>query len=398
MIQRIDLFMPPDNKSRYGVLPHFTQKLAEALSREGVHCRVLKAEKSNPKPFLEALYKDPPDCTLSFNGLMPDDQGRFFCDAIKIPHVACLIDSPTEYLILASSPYTIITCPDRFCCEFFKGLRCENVLFMPHAVEKELAPPKRNKKRKYEVTMLSSCIDYESLADLWPSKYPKAVREAMQEAIDLTLSNTEISCIQAFIQTMDRQMGDSRIVPGVYNYPEIIDQIEIYTKGKERVKLMQVIQDAPIHLFGAHEDLWKKYLGSQSNIIFHEAVDFETAIEVMKNSQMILNSCAWLKDGTHERILAGLACGALVITNENIYMREHFRDDYNIAFYQMGKWDQVNQKVNDYLAHPEKMALIAERGREEVMHKHTWDHRAKTLLKELPAVLKRLKEKAEEAN
>jgi spore maturation protein CgeB len=392
-IQRIDIFMPPENKSRYGVLTHFTLKFAEALTRAGVNCRVLKAEKTNPKPFLEALFNDPPDCTFSFNGLLPDQEGRFFCDTIKIPHVACLIDSPTQYLALASSPYTIITCPDRFSCEFLKGLKCENVLFLPHAVEKEIVPPFPDSRRIYDVSMLSSCIDYESMAELWPLQYSQAVCEVMHESVDLALLDQEISCTQAFIQCMDRQMMKTNVNPGIVNYPQIIDQVEMYVKGKDRVELIQSIQDASVHIFGANLNLWKKYVGQKTNVVFHEPVNFDIALEVMKQSKIVLNSCAWLKDGTHERILAGLACGALVLTQENIYMRENFNDGYNIAFYRLGKWNKINEQIQKYLTHPDQRENAAEKGRDLVMRKHTWDHRAKTLLKELPAVLKRIKEK-----
>lgn len=387
VIQRIDLFMPPEQKSMYGVLPHFTIKLGEALIRAGVQCRILKVEKDNPKPFLEALYNDPPDCTLSFNGLLPDEQGRFFCDRIKIPHVACLIDSPTQYLVLASSPYTIIVCSDKFSCEFFKGLKCENVFFMPHAVEKELMYREDQGRRVYDITMLSSGIDYEAIAESWPQKYPKVVCDAIYDAIGTVLSDQETSCIQAFIQSMDRHMADTKIGPGIYNYPEIMDQIEMYAKGRDRVELIRAIQDSSVHLFGSGIPIWKKYLGDKTNVTFHEAVNFEKAIEIMKQSKIVLNSCVWLKDGTHERILTGLVCGALVLTNDNIYMREHFKDGENIALYKVGKWDQVNEQIRYYLSHQENMKKIAEKGRELVISQHTWDQRAKILLKELPQAL-----------
>src|SRR5262249_10865415 len=96
MIKHIDLFMPP-NISQYGVLHHFTIKMNEALQRSGVRSRILEAQKDNPKPFLSELFNEIPDCTLSFNGLLPDKEGRFFCDLVKIPHVACTIDSPNAF-------------------------------------------------------------------------------------------------------------------------------------------------------------------------------------------------------------------------------------------------------------------------------------------------------------
>ena len=117
-MKRIDVFMPP--LSTYGVLHHFTEKMHEALLRAGIQSRLLEAKRNDPGPFLKALFEDKPDCTISFNGLLPDTQGRFFCDMVNIPHVACLVDSPNSYLSLTQSPLTIITCVDQSSVDFFR--------------------------------------------------------------------------------------------------------------------------------------------------------------------------------------------------------------------------------------------------------------------------------------
>src|SRR5665213_1941141 len=197
MIRRIDLFMPPI--SQYGVLHHFTKKMGEAFIRLGVNCRILEAERENPRPFLTQLFNDPPDCTLSFNGLLPDNEGRFFCDMIRIPHVACLVDSPNHFFPLIQSPYTIVTCVDRFSCEFFRGMNFDKVFFMPHGVEKNLSAH-LDEERKYDVLMLGSCIDYDAIAKTWSKKYPGALSEAMFESVDITFADQKTSYIQAFVQ------------------------------------------------------------------------------------------------------------------------------------------------------------------------------------------------------
>src|SRR5688572_19481917 len=200
MIERIDLFI--HSRSQYGVLDHFTRKLAEAFNRLGVKARILEAEKDNPRPFLEKIFNDPPDCTLSFNGVLPDNEGRFLCDLLKIPHVACLVDSPNYFFPLIKSSYNIITCVDQFSCELLKGMHFDNVLFMPHAVEKELKANLKDEKT-FDVLSLSSFIDYESMANLWEKKYPPEIRKAMFAAADLALSDTDTSYVQAFVQTLD---------------------------------------------------------------------------------------------------------------------------------------------------------------------------------------------------
>lgn len=388
MIKRIDLFMPPP-KSQYGVLPHFTRKFAEALTRVGVNCRILEAEKDNPKPFLKALFQDPPDCTLSFNGLLPDAEGHFFCDMIKIPHVACLVDSPNQFLQLAKSPRTIITCPDRFSCEFFQGLNCKNVIFMPHGVERELAPPLEAKK-SHDVVMLSSFIDYEEMRRQWPSKFPKVLCDTLDIAAEIALEDEDTPYVQAFVQALDRQVAKHAVNIEQLPVMEALDELEHYIRGKDRVGLLKAIRDARVDVYGSsvHAMTWDKYFGKHyPNITFHPGVPYEEALNIMKESKIVLNSCAWIKNGGHERIFSGLCCGALVVTNKNVFMREHFTDGRDIAFYRYGHWDEVNNKVNAYLADPLLLEQVVERGRENVLRGHTWDHRAKVLVNELSTIL-----------
>lgn len=389
-MEKIDVFMPP--LSNYGVLHYFTEKLHEALKRIGLKTRLLEAKRKDPGPFLKALLEDKPDCTLSFNGLLPDNQGRFFCDMIKIPHLACLVDSPNSYLSLMKSPSTIITCVDKVSVEFFKGMGFLNVFFMPHAVDPLLAP-EPSSKREYDVVMLSSCIDYENNRSLWKKKYSPPLVEAMEEAIEKALEDTSKPYYKAFVDALDKQVHkQSGISPQVIDFIEVLDEIEMYIRGKDRVELIRSIKDAKIDIFGSSDETggWKKYLGNKSNVIIHDPVPFEQALDIMKHSKIVLNSCPWISYGAHERIFSGLACGALVITNENDFLKEEFKDGESLVFYHHGRWDKANHRVNEYLENVSKRESVVKKGREIVMNRHTWDHRARQLLKELPNYLKTL--------
>jgi spore maturation protein CgeB len=395
MIKHIDLFMPP-NVSQYGVLHHFTKKMHEALLRLGVHSRILEAQKDNPKPFLAELFKQVPDCTLSFNGLLPDDEGRFFCDLIRIPHVACTVDSPTSFVALAKSPYTIITTVDRDACGFFQGLQAKNVLFMPHAVEKHLNFKSTEESRPYDVLMLSSAIDYEHIRKEWRQKFQGPLSKVLDDAAEAALADQTTSYVQAFVLALnDHITRGAEIDPNKIEFLEVLDYLESYIRGKDRVELVKAIKDARVDIFGSASSTasWKKLLGgSAPNVIFHDAVPYDQAIELMHKSKIVLNSCAWIKNGTHERALTALQAGAAVITPETHFMLESFTDGKNISFYRYNQWDKVNQQVNGLLADENNRIKIAQAGREQVLHHHTWDHRAVTLLKELPPILNRIKE------
>ena len=69
--------------------------------------------------------------------------------------------------------------------------------------------------------------------------------------------------------------------------------------------------------------------------------------------------------------MAGLACGALSASNENIYMREFFKDGENILFYKHRELDKLNDRINYYLKHDDERRAIAAKGREIVMAHHT---------------------------
>lgn len=392
MIKRIDLFMPP-NVSQYGVLHHFTKKFHEALLRLGVNSRILEAQYNNPKPFLTELFKDVPDCTLSFNGLLPDNEGRFFCDLIRIPHIACIVDSPNGFVSLVNSPMTIITSVDRNACDFFRGIHAKNVLFMPHGVEKNLhAAP--DGERPYDVVLLASCIDYETIKQGWNKKFTPSICKALEEAANTYLADSTTSYVNAFVNALDKQAAEKPFDPNQINFIEILDELEIYIRGRARVALIRSIKDARIDIFGtaAATTNWKKQLEGQSNVVVHDPVPYDQALEIMQKSKIVLNSCAWIKNGIHERPLAALACGALALTEENDFMREFFADGTNIAFYKYYQLDKVNDQVNRYLRDEALRKKVAAAGREQVIHHHTWDHRASFLLKELDGILKNLRQ------
>lgn len=392
MVKRIDLFMPP--RSQYGVLHHFTKKMGEALSAVGINTRILEAEYYNPEPFLKALMEDRPDCTLSFNGLLPDDKGRFFCDMLNIPHVSCIVDSQNLFIPLIHSPLTIIVCSDRFSCEFFRGLKSKNVLFMAHGVEKELAPDPGMDKI-YDVTMLCSLIDYEGKHNTWKEKYGPVLTKIMDEAVENTLSDSTTSYVQALVYAVDKYMElHHNIDPRKIDFISMMDDIELYIKGKSRIELIKSVKDAKVHIFGSAADTasWEKYLGKNpKNYVVHESVPYEQALDILKQSKIVLNACPWIKNGAHERIFYGLACGALPITSENIYMLENFVDQKDILLYRTNQMDEVNEKVNEYLSNKSKRKAIAAEGRKVVMNNHTWENRASLLVKELAPILENLR-------
>lgn len=395
-LQKVYLFPPAF--SQYGVLHDFTRGLSNALNRQGVLARIIEPHKDDPKGFLDAILTDPPDCTLSFNGLLPDSAGHFLCDMIKIPHVACLTDSPNRFFPLVQSPRTIMTCVDQDFCQVYRDFQCDRTIFLPHAISKSTVPP-LVAEPIYDVLMLNSFIDYDAIRQDWKTHYPKELQDILDEAAEWALTDYQKPYLQAFVQTMDRHLkAGKNINLKQINYEELLVSLEAYIGGKSRAQLLRSIRDVTVHVFGSHEGLgWKKYLDPhQSNIRLHGPVPFSEAIELMKKAKIILNSIPEIKQGLHERILNGLACGAAVLSLRTPFLQEHFKDGEEILLYHPLQWEEVNTKLHHYLEDETARYQLAGRGREKVMQHHTWDHRAQTLMRELPAHLEKIKAQQDE--
>lgn len=352
MVKRIDIFVP--YRSLYGVLNKFTSDFAMALVRQGVSCRILEADRQDPQKFLDQLFADPPDCTLSFNGLLPDDEGRFFCDLIQIPHVACLVDAPTHFMPLANSPLTIITSVDRNACAFFQDIDDHQAYFMPHGVDKDFKATQGS--RNYDVVMLSSCIDYEAIKENWTKKFSPSIIQALNEAAEISLNQPKISYMHAFVQALDKQAKLGKSIDPQVNLVELLDMLEQYIRGRDRVELVRSIKNAQVDVFGAPDGAksWSDFFKDMPNIRCHSQLPYDDALKVMQQAKIVLNSCAWIKDGLHERILAGTQAGALVVCQGNPYLKENFTDDKSLLYYNYGDWKSINEKIHYFLEHEQE--------------------------------------------
>lgn len=380
MIRRIFLITP--DSSQYGALHHFTIKLCEAWIRAGYEAQYFH----HAEDALQASLQSPPDLTIGFNGI-PKKHEKYFGEIIRRPFLSILVDPFFRFFDITSNPYTIVGCDDLSGVVSLKNLHMNNVLFVPHAVESDLAPDP-SLERIYDVCMLATFIDYEARRKEWISVYPEWICKIMDEAVERTFSEPLLPFTDAILSQLQaayREKPELKSEMAKIDTLAIFRDVEIYIKGKERVELLQAIQTSPVHVFGNTADNvdWKGYFENQKNIIVHSGVSYEDSLRIMKQSKIILNSSIKNKFGAHERIFAGLAAGALPITHENAYLQQFFTNEIDISFYPYKKLDQINRIIHSYLSDEEKRLQVVENGRDLVMNYHTWDARIKGFEKEL---------------
>ncbi len=389
-IQKITLFAPLENQ--YGVVSTFAEDFAIALRDQNVSVDWLVADYEDPGSFLWALTHEPPDLTLSFNGLLPDEQGRFLCDLIKIPHFAFLVDPPQHFLPLINSPYNMIGCVDASFCHVFEQTGFNQTLFLPHATGKQVTPS--SLPHIHDVVMLNTLIDFEEIEKKWRETYPKKIYHALKEAAEMTLSSRPTTYIEAFSQTYSQALhGDSSLDPHC-NYVQFLDELCAFVGGKCRIELLKSITEVDVNVYGRRTGNvdWIDSFKTNHNIHFHDPVSYPEAIEIIKRSKILLNSVPEIKYGGHERIFTGLAAGSAVLTLDTPYISAQFKEGESILLYERNQPKKLNDTLKEYIADDSKRKALVKKGRELVERNHTWDVRAKKFLEAVPELLQRIDE------
>lgn len=387
MIQRVFLLV---SYNLYGTKRYFTEKLAEAFQRKGIETAIKDSQKGWKIEDLPKLWKKGlPDFTCSFNRVQFLMNGGNLGYNIQAPHLSMIVDPLIYEIPITESPYAAMTCVDYTEYQMMLSKGYDKILFWPHAIERELAL-KDYEDRPYDVVMIGSCYDPENLKAHWQRKYSDKICKVIDDALDICFSDPKMH----FIFAVDLSLNHHGLQASEVDYLDLIYYVDNYMRGVDRVELLRAIKEIPVHVFGGtcwrkeHPiEGWQHYLADMPNMHLHPAISFQESLEILKKSKICLNSVPSFKNGTHERVFASFACGAVPITTESLYLRDHFEEGKEIFFYRMQNWGEVNHVIKDLLKDEKKRKDIAEKGRANVLENHTWDVRVDQLLRELPPIL-----------
>lgn len=389
------------NYNLYESKRYFTDRFAEALKRKGIDVRIIDAgEKSLTADVVGTIVGFRPDLTCSFNTLLPIEGNRFLWDMLGIPHWSILLDPAMYSLNLTHSPYSIISCVDNDDCGMLGASGFDRAFFWPHAVERELIGT-GEKEKTHDVVFLGSCYDYESLRASWRVQNNEGINKVLDDAIDILFSDNKTSLAESLARAWDA----ARLPVEGVDFTALFYYLDNYTRGRDRVELIRAVKDVPVHVYGSlSEDNavgilgWTPYLASCKNVTVHPAVPFGEGLNILRKSKIALNSMPFFKNGSHERVLTALACGALPITTDTRYFRGCFKDNEEIVFYQPAKREAVNDVVIELLGDEERRRQMVSDGAKVVENEFTWDRRAEQFLEQASPILARLYAKISSPN
>lgn len=359
-------FVLSGNDTCYGVLHDFADSLAKELVALGQ--AVISTD--GKYGFLES-YEMLQNCTLKgvvgfqapalekdyFRNMSCKKLQYWFDNPIYFDDL--LHDLPEDYLIL---------CQDGFYADFIRkhyGTR-NAIPFPPAGKDKGLI---KNEERPLDVVFVGTyhqgqyCFDGEKQQFFeYMQKHPKGTFEkGLEEFLEGTGWKYDET---GFLETLD-YMGD--VCRGVTNY--------------FRNKVIETILSSGIflHVYG---DSWKAYDGEgKERLILHPAVSVEESLDILGQAKIGLNVMTWHKAGMTERIANIMLSGAVCLSDETVYLREHFVEDEELVLFELDRLDELPGKIERLLKDEDYRQDIAANAYKNASAHHTWRQRAEELLK-----------------
>jgi len=87
----------------------------------------------------------------------------------------------------------------------------------------------------------------------------------------------------------------------------------------------------------------------------------------------------WFKDGAHDRVFNTLLNGALLVTDDSIYLRSILKDGENCIMFSLDTIEEMPKKLEMLLNDEKRLQQVIKSGYNTAIGKHTWKERAEFL-------------------
>jgi len=369
-------------QSNYNVLRYWTDALAKGFEKMGVETIILDCNNSTDQQIITTLQMDV-DAIISFNGLLIE-QKEVLDKLIQVPYIYLLIDHPIDHVgrIQNLRDGDILTLMDRNDTNNLVtfGYNIKNLYMLPHAAI-ELSV--ESCEKTIDILVSGSYSDMSEYKDYLNSVHRQspAIHDICKEVIDNCITDSSKYYIDEFVYAFKKRGVSLEL--RLNETPEFIKMVwEIgrYIYSVNRLKVVKALADEGITIDIYGKGWAQSPLASYPNVHIHEMVNYWETQELMRKSKIVLNFQALLRDGTHERVFAGMAARSVVVTNETPYLKELFKEGEELIFYNFNDLGAMVKAVRTILQNDEKRGTISEAAWKAVKGVHTFDERAKEIV------------------
>ncbi|MCM1089561.1 MAG: glycosyltransferase [Butyrivibrio sp.] len=350
----------------YGVMRDFADTLGEELRRLGQ--AVIMAEPDK----IDYDYLQTHVCK-GIIGFQAVALGNDFFKSLHGPKLQFWVDNPVFYKKwferLGRDCY--ILCHDSNYLEYIREYyHLENLIQMPPAGHAPTDSPDEGIfwERPYDIVFVGSyLLDLEELSGGFQRDY----YEYMLKHPWLDYGQG----LRTLLSERDITMEAQEFMDCLESLKPVCQKIFRYY----RKKVIDTILEAgyEIHVYG---DSWDMYDSPYAHrLVRHSEVTVEESLAEWRKAKIGLNVMSWHKGGMTERVANIMLSGALCLSEETQYLKEHFVDGEEIVCYRLDRLEELPRMISELLE-SERSAEIARGGYEAALREHTWEQRARQLL------------------
>lgn len=383
-------FHSPDRKLRIVVFTGYRIPILNYIATQYITAFnnlghiVLPFDRSQFESNMEQLFlwhKEGIDAVILINNQgfqMRLGSGESLWDLWQIPCFNILVDHPMYYAdTLDNAPtYGVVACADRYHVDYCKRFypTVQNAIFLPTAGEcfKPFSELKSFRERSIDVLFIGAYkydakLDYDDI-----DKY-------LEQELLLHPSRLLSDVLEDFLTANNLHWPTEKIKSLI----EAKRFVDVQVAALFRRIIIETLVTAGIRVTvygGGWEDL---EVFHHPNFIFKGIISPEDGIALMEDSKIVLNQLAWFKAGASERIFEAMLQGAISLTDESEYLREHFTNGKNIQFFSLEHLDQLPELAHTLLTDTARSEHIRKNAYEKAAAYHTWEARAQELLKSI---------------
>jgi len=343
--------------NRYATTAHFAQGLSRALIRCGMTVAMYDVKAEEGMQLQDALEVFQPDWTLSFSDLTFGGQG--LGDSLQRPHFFYLLDPPPFFLHHMQGDYTALSCVDQGHVQWVTDVaRFERVCWLPHAVACEDFREVAWKDKSYDLVYFGSCLDPQMQMGRWEQLYSAQEQKLLQELASCVLT-TPHTVWDVLYQA---SLPEDKLLTFYHELDHLV-------RAQDRIQLLSALPPHRLTIWG--DGPWKRYVPTAT---CYAPVSFLDMLQLMRQAKIVLNSSPRFKQGFHERIFYAFASSACVMTSYSSEVAQQFPA---VMCYSTPQPELLCETL-DVL--DQQGETLMEYGREMTKKKHTWDHRASSLV------------------
>lgn len=346
----------------FGVIQDFADSLAEELQKLGQAVVLVESGKLDYEYIQNHVCK----AVIGFQARALENE---FFKKLQGPKLQFWFDNPVFYEdhFAAISPDCYVLCHDANYADYIcNHYHRRNICVMPPAGHVQVW--QEESERPYDIVFIGKYLP-ESDVQL-DGEYKRYY--------DYMLSHPELT-FDAGLQGMLEEMGRPELVSRSNEIFQNLNPLCQRVINHYKKKVLETILEAgyEIHVYG---DSWNDYKSPHAHrLIKHPQVSVAESLEEWRRAKIGLNIMSWHKAGMTERIANIMLSGAVCLSDETSYLKEHFVEGQQIVTFRLSELEELPNKI-EMILRDDNWRRIARGGYEMAANEHTWEHRAKQLL------------------